>query len=137
MTAASPRPFVDTNVLLYLLSGEEAKADKAEALLAGRITISVQVLNEFANVARRRLGLEWRELVEVLRDIRSFSQVLPITEETHDRGLALAERYRLSLYDSMIVASALVAGCSVLYSEDMHNGLRIERSLTIRNPFFL
>jgi predicted nucleic acid-binding protein len=137
LTAASPRPFVDTNVLLYLLSGEEAKADKAEALLAGRITISVQVLNEFANVARRRLGLEWRELVEVLRDIRSFSQVLPITEETHDRGLALAERYRLSLYDSMIVASALVAGCSVLYSEDMHNGLRIERSLTIRNPFFL
>lgn len=135
MTAVAPRPFVDTNVLLYLLSGEEAKADKAEALLAGRITISVQVLNEFANVARRRLGLEWRELAGVLRDIRSFSQVLPITEETHDRGLALAERYRLSLYDSMIVASALVAGCSVLYSEDMHNGLRIERSLTIRNPF--
>ena len=129
------RPFVDTNVLLYLLSSNAAKADRAEALLAGRIVISVQVLNEFANVARRKVAIGRSELAQVLVDIRRFADVQALTPETHDRGLALAERYQLSIYDAMIAAAALEAGCTTLASEDFQSGQRIDGRLTIRNPF--
>lgn len=129
------RPFVDTNVLLYLLSNDAAKADRAEALLRERIVISVQVLNEFANVARRKLGLEWVAVSQALLDIRRFSEVRPLTLETHERGVALARRYQLSVYDAMIAAAALDAGCDTLASEDFSTGQRFERQLTVRNPF--
>ncbi len=129
------RPFVDTNVLLYLLSSDAAKADRAEALLSGRVVISVQVLNEFANVARRKLAVEWSELARVLLDIRRFADVRALTVDTHDRGLALAERYKLSIYDAMIAAAALEAGCTTLASEDFQAGQRLEGRLTVRNPF--
>lgn len=129
------RPFVDTNVLLYLLSSDIAKADKAEALLAGGIIISVQVLNEFANVSRRKLKMPWADVLETLADIRRFADVRPLTVETHDRGLALAERYQLSLYDAMIAAAALDAGCTILASEDFSAGQRLDNRLVIRNPF--
>ncbi len=129
------RPFVDTNVLLYLLSDDAAKAERAEALLTGRIVISVQVLNEFANVARRKLGLQWAQVEQSLIDIRRFSSVQPLTLTTHERGLALAKRYRLSVYDAMIAAAALEAGCTTLASEDFSKGQRFENRLTIRNPF--
>lgn len=133
--SAAVRPFVDTNVLLYLLSCDAAKADRAEALLAARIVISVQVLNEFANVARRKLRLEWAEIGQALLDVRRFAEVRPLTLETHVRGLALAERYQLSVYDAMIAAAALEAGCRTLASEDFSAGQRLEGRLTIRNPF--
>ena len=129
------RPFVDTNVLLYLLSDDAAKADRAEALLADRIVISVQVLNEFANVALRKLKLEWPEIVQILADIRRFAGVEALTITTHDRGATLARRYQLSLHDAMIAAAALEAGCTTLWSEDFQSGQRLDGRLTIRNPF--
>ncbi len=128
------RPFVDTNVLLYLLSGDAAKAERAEALLRGRAVISVQVLNEFANVARRKLRLGWPEVGLALVDIRRFCEVQPLTLETHERGIALAARYQLSVYDAMIAAAALEAGCATLASEDFSAGRRLDR-VTIRDPF--
>ena len=128
-------PFVDTNVLLYLLSGDATKADRAEAVLAGRIVISVQVLNEFANVARRKLGLDWPQVDQALADIQRFAEVRPLTLTTHQRGVALARRYQLSVCDAMIAAAALEAGCSTLASEDFSAGQRFERVLTVRNPF--
>jgi predicted nucleic acid-binding protein len=129
------RLFVDTNVLLYLLSDDAAKAERAEALLSSRIVISVQVLNEFANVARRKLGLPWPEVEQALIDIRRFASVQPLMLDTHERGLALAKRYQLSVYDAMIAAAALEAGCTTLASEDFSNGQRFETRLTVRNPF--
>lgn len=129
------RPFVDTNVLLYLLSDDTAKAERAEALLSGRIVISVQVLNEFANVARRKLGLPWSEVEQALIDVRRFANVQPLLLDTHERGLALAKRYQLSVYDAMIAAAALEAGCTTLASEDFSTGQRFESRLTVRNPF--
>lgn len=128
-------PFVDTNVLLYLLSDDAAKADRAEALLRERIVISVQVLNEFANVARRKLRLEWSAVSQALLDIRRFAEVRPLTLETHERGIVLAKRYQLSVYDAMIAAAALDAGCETLASEDFSAGQRLERRLTVCNPF--
>jgi predicted nucleic acid-binding protein len=127
--------FFDTNVLLYLLSSDHAKADRAEDALAQGGVISVQVLNEFASVATRKLRMPVAEIREALATVRAVCTVVPISEETHDNGLELAERYGLSLYDAMIIASALLAGCKILLSEDMQDGQVIERSLEIRNPF--
>ncbi len=127
--------FFDTNVLLYLLSGEEAKADRAEDVVAAGGTISVQVLNEFASVATRKLGMSWAEVREILSQVRSVCPVEPMTVEGHDRGVHLAEHHGFPVYDAMIVASALLAGCATLYSEDMQDGQVIDGRLTIRNPF--
>lgn len=127
--------FFDTNVILHLLSADTAKADRAEELLAIGGIISVQVLNEFAAVASRKLGMTWSEIREVLAQIRVVCPVEPVSVDTHDRALQVAERYGIPIYDALIVAAALMAGCATLYSEDMHDGQVIERQLTIRNPF--
>ena len=127
--------FFDTNVLLYLLSADAAKANRAEALIAGSGTVSVQVLNEFASVASRKLRMPWAEIREVLAQARAVCAVEPLSLETHDTALRVAERYGLSIYDALIVAAALLAGCKTLYSEDMQDGQLIERKLKIRNPF--
>lgn len=127
--------FFDTNVLLYLLSADSAKADRAEDLIGGGGIISVQVLNEFASVASRKLGMSLTEIREVLDVVRAVCAVESLSEATHDRGLAVSERYRFSVYDSMVVASALLANCRVLYSEDLHDGQLIDEQLTIRDPF--
>ena len=127
--------FFDTNVVLYLLSGDTAKADIAEELLAIGGMISVQVLNEFASVASRKLKMSWPEISDVLTQVRLVCAVEPLSVATHERALAVAERYRLSLYDALIVSAALLAGCKTLYSEDMQDGQVIERQITIRNPF--
>lgn len=128
-------PFFDTNVVLYLFSSDSVKADRAEALLATGGIVSVQVLNELASVARRKLAMTWREVGEVLAHIRAICRTEPLTVEGHARGIGIAERYRLSVYDGMILASALDAGCSIVYTEDLHDGQVIEDGLTIRNPF--
>jgi predicted nucleic acid-binding protein len=130
-----PGSFVDTNVLVYLASGDPAKADRAEQIAAAGGTISVQVLNELANVARRKMGLSWPETHAFLSAVRALLQVEPMTAEVHDLGLAAAERYRLPIYDAMIVASALQADCDTLWTEDMQDGQVIENRLRIANPF--
>lgn len=127
--------FVDTNVLLYLLSEDGAKADRVEDLLTHPHVISVQVLNEFASVATRKLGLSIDEIREVLDTIRIACSVESLTTATHDTGLDVAERLGLSIYDAMIVASALQAGCRTLYTEDLQHQQLISRQLRIVNPF--
>jgi len=127
--------FFDTNVVLYLLSADTAKADRAEELLAIGGTISVQVLNEFVAVASRKLRMSWIEIREVLAQIRAVCAVESMTIETHERALRIAERYGVSIDDALIVSAALLANCKTLHSEDMQDGQVIERQLTIRNPF--
>lgn len=127
--------FFDTSVLLYLLSEDSIKADRVEELLADRGTISVQVLNEFAAVALRKLLMHLRDIREILNTVRAVCQVEAITVATHDRGLAIHERYGFSLYDSMIVSSALLVGSKILYSEDLQDGQVIDGQLRVSNPF--
>lgn len=127
--------FFDTNILLYLVSSDLPKADRAEAILAEGGAVSVQVLNEIANVARRKMGMSWSEAHALLGMLRGLVTVHPLTVETHDTGLELAERYGLSLYDSMIAAAALLVGCDRLWSEDMQHGMLLEGTMRIINPF--
>jgi predicted nucleic acid-binding protein len=127
--------FFDTNVLLYLLSGDHARAGRAEKELSSGGVVSVQVLNEFASVASRKLQMSIAEIREVLTAIRAVCTIVSIGEETHDLGLQIAERYGLSVYDSMIVASALLAECKTLISEDMQDGQTFHGRIRVRNPF--
>ena len=127
--------FLDTNVLVYIASGEVAEADRAEAIVAAGGAISVQVLNELANVARRKMQMSWDETHAYLDMLRDLLTVHPLTVETHQTGLGLAERYGLSIYDAMIAAAAIHAGCDTLWSEDMQHGMALDEGLRIVNPF--
>jgi predicted nucleic acid-binding protein len=127
--------FFDTSVLLYVLSDDTVKADRIETLLSARGVISVQVLNEFAVVALLKLKMPLHEVREILDTIRAVCSVEPITVETHDRGLAVFERYRFSLFDSILVAAALISGAKILYSEDLQHGQVIDGQLRVTNPF--
>ena len=84
-----PGSFFDTNVLLYVASGDPAKADRAEELVHAGGTISVQVLNEITNVARRKMGMSWTETRAFLSMIRGLLLVQPLTIDSHETGLAL------------------------------------------------
>jgi predicted nucleic acid-binding protein len=97
--------------------------------------ISVQVLNEIANVLRRKMGMTWPETNAFLATIRSLLLVQPLVVETHETGLTLAERYGLSIYDAMIAAAALQADCDTLWSEDMQDGMLLDGRLRVVNPF--
>ena len=126
--------FVDTNIVLYLLD-DGPKADRAEAILAQGPRISVQVLNEVTVNCRRKAGLNWDQTGAFLAGIQALCQVEDLTPQTHRIGRALAERHGFSVYDAMIVAAALIAGCSTLWTEDMHDGLLVEKQLRLVNPF--
>jgi predicted nucleic acid-binding protein len=130
-----PGRFFDTNVLVYLLSGDAGKADVVEEALSQGGIISVQVLNELANVSRRKLQLSWQDTHAFLTLLRGLLTVDPITADVHDTGLRLAERYVMPIYDAMIAASALQAGCDTLLSEDFQHGLLLKEGLRIANPF--
>lgn len=129
------RVFFDSNVLLYMLSEDMAKADRAEALLAGGGTISVQVLNELTLAGRRKFRLDWAGIDQFLVPVRTLCDIRPMSEDTYDLGRKLAQRYQFPVYDAMIVAAALLSNADTLYSEDMHDGLLVEERLRIRNPF--
>jgi predicted nucleic acid-binding protein len=126
--------FADTNVVLYLLD-EGPKADLAEKILGQGPRISVQVLNEALVNCRRKAGLGWEETGAFLAGVQALCPVDDLTVQTHEVGCALAERYGFAAYDAIIVASALVAGCTTLWSEDMQDGLLVEGQLRIVNPF--
>jgi predicted nucleic acid-binding protein len=129
--------FFDTNILLYLLSGDNEKTASVEAIVSKGGIISVQVLNEFASVASRKLGMTYAEIREYLVTIHAICNVRPLTVETHQLGLDIAERYNFSFYDSLIVGAALLADCTTLYSEDMQHGQKIENRMVIANPFLV
>ncbi len=126
--------FFDTNVVAYLFTGELEKAGVSEKLISTGGTVSVQVLNESAMVLRRKYNATWPEIEALSETVRKACTVFPLTEDVHVRGLALAARYKFHIYDSMIVAAAQLAGCTILYTEDLQDGQEID-GLTIRNPY--
>ena len=127
--------FLDSNVLIYAVT-EDPRAAIAQALMGRGWVTSVQALNEFANVARRELGMDWQEIRNALGSMRTLCRVIaPIDFELHADGLRLAERYGCSFYDALMIASALRLACETFWSEDMQHGMVVDGSLTIENPF--
>jgi predicted nucleic acid-binding protein len=129
------RHFLDTNVLIYAFAADDPRSATAEALLARGGIVSVQTLNEFVSVARRKMGMSWEEVIQALGSIRTLCPTpVPLTLEIHEAAVRLAKRYGYSIYDSLVIAAALASSCDTLYSEDMRDKQRIE-GLTIRDPF--
>ena len=128
------KPFIDSNVVLYLFSSDTLKADRAESLLQSGGLISVQVLNEVASVCLRKLKMSWEEIDTVLETLKSTCEVLPVTLASHEKAVGLAKRFQISFYDANIVATAILGGADTLFSEDMQNGMSME-SVTVVNPF--
>jgi predicted nucleic acid-binding protein len=128
------KPFIDSNVVLYLFSSNTVKADRAEALLQSGGLISVQVLNEVASVCLRKLKMTWKDIDSVLETLKSTCEVLPVTLASHEKAVGLAKRFQISLDDANIVATAILFGADTLFSEDMQNGMSME-SVTVVNPF--
>lgn len=128
------KPFIDSNIVLYLLSGDAAKADRAQAIVAAGAVISIQVLNEVTSVCLRKLKMPWPEIDALLLAVKTACDVVPLTLASHEKAVAVAKRFQMSFYDANIVASALLSGAGVLLSEDMHSGLSID-DLVIQNPF--
>jgi predicted nucleic acid-binding protein len=132
----SDKAFFDSNVLIYAMVSGDSRRERAQQLVAQGGVISVQVLNEFLAVARRKMRMPWEDVIEALDAIRIlFPHPLAITIETHEAALGIAQKYGLGIYDSLIVAAAIEAHCSALYSEDLQDGQIINGKLTIRNPF--
>lgn len=127
--------FFDTNILVYAASADALKVERADALLTDGGTISAQVMNEFANVARRKLALEWSAIRHFLDGLDKLVTVEPLTAATHRTAVDIAERHRIAFYDAVIVASALNAGCNTLFTEDLHHGMIFRDQLRVINPF--
>jgi predicted nucleic acid-binding protein len=127
--------FFDTNILIYAFLEQDPRRLVAKRLLAEGGRISVQVLNEFVAVTRRRFKTPWSELREILRLIHLVcGEAAPISQSTHERAVEIAQLHQLHIYDATILASAIESGCDTLHSEDIQHGQQIE-TVTIRNPF--
>ena len=136
----SAEDFIDTSVFVYLF--DETAPDKREraerlvrrSLERGTGCISYQVVQETLNVVTRKLGAQPASARLLLDDVLAPLWRVNPTRSLYTRGLRVHAQFGFSFYDSLIVAAALEAGCTRLYSEDMHDGQRVEQ-LTIRNPF--
>ena len=132
----SGKVFFDTNILIYAIAQNDPRGPRAEALLVAGGLVGVQVLNEFVSVARRKMRMPWKDVIEALDAIRVLcASPVPVTISTHETALRVAENYGFEIYDALVVAAALESGCAILYSEDLQHGQLIDRKLTVRNPF--
>ncbi len=141
MSAAPPRGFLDTNVLVYWLQDSE-RAKTVDTLLAQQCVISVQVLNELANVMRKKSPMTWAEVATMSQTLLKACELSDVTYPVHQLAVTLAERYQFKIYDANILAAAALMRCEVVYSEDMQHGMSIQippqfggNSLSIKNPF--
>jgi predicted nucleic acid-binding protein len=131
----SGKAFLDTNILIYAFSNDPAKGPLAEAILAAGGFISVQVLNEFANVCIKKLKLDWQEIEDRLNIVRVLiDEVVPLTVDVHEKAVTLARDHKWAFYDALILATASSLGCSRLLTEDFHNGFLLN-DLRVENPF--
>ena len=127
--------FLDTNVLIYLFDRDLTKKNIAKSLLRQKPHISIQVCNELTNILLKKFDVPPTDIKEALSRIESFTTVHPLNLETLHLALDIKERYRYAFYDSLIIASAIQAGCNILYTEDLQHNQKVLQKLTILNPF--
>lgn len=131
----SAKPFLDTNILIYAFATGDPRKATAERLLAQGGAISVQVLNEFANVSHRKLGLGWDEIAERIDTVKALvDPPAALTQDIHDAARDIARTRKIAFYDALVVASALTAKCDALLTEDLQAGAKFG-TLEVSNPF--
>ena len=130
--------FLDTNILIYCYSNNEINKQKiARSIFENtkNITISTQVINEVSNILFKKLKLSTTDVINTISQISSLVTIFSFDIDTQIKAIKLKEKYKLQFYDALIIATAIENNCTVLYSEDMHNGLIVDDILTIINPF--
>ncbi len=128
--------FADSNIVLYLIDDiNKNKREKSLSLITQFPTISPQVVFETLNVCLKKYKLDKATTLSFIHSLLTTTELHKEDDEVVNSALFLYNKYLLQPFDAKIVASALDAGCNILYSEDMHNGLVIENRLTIVNPF--
>ena len=130
--------FIDTNILIYLYSEDEVEKQQIIENLTNQFlpVISIQVLNEISNVMRKKMKLDFQVISGVIDELSTYCIIRGLTIETIKSAIKIAEKYKYSYYDSLIIASALENKCNKLYSEDMQHEQYIENQLRIINPFY-
>ena len=127
--------FLDSNVILYAFGGERTRKEVVKNLIRERPLLSVQVINEVINVLIKKFNFPIHEVKEVFDFLKANTEIILVNLHIIKLALIVKERYRFSYWDSLIVASALESGCSILFTEDMQHSQVIEDVLTIKNPF--
>lgn len=131
----SGKPFLDTNILIYAFASNDPRSAHAEVLVSAGGVISVQVLNEFVDVCRRKIRLDWHKIESALEIISDLLEPpLAISRELHEQAIEVARTHRLSFFDSLIVSAAATLNCDTILTEDLQHGQKIG-PVTIRNPF--
>jgi predicted nucleic acid-binding protein len=126
---------LDTNIAVYALTRTDKRL-RARDVLRSVGFLSVQVLNEYANVAKRKLGRDWETISDDLASLRNAAgRIKPISDESNNDAARIAARYNIAFYDAVMIAVALANGATTLYSEDMQHGMVIDGTLTITDPF--
>ena len=127
---------LDTNILIYNHFGNnEHKRTVAHELLTYCPIVSTQVVSEYLNVMKRLLRVPKVELLELCVQWMNECRIQIIEKSTINIAKRIVQRYDFQLFDAIIVAAALEVGCQILYSEDMQHNMKIDRQLTIINPF--
>lgn len=127
--------FLDTNVLVYAFGEHDVRREPARKLLAEGCVVGVQNLNEFAAIATRKIRMGWEEILEALGAILVLcGPPIALTLDIHTNALKIAQRHDYHIFDLLIIAAAVEAGCRTLYSEDLCHG-QVIQGLTICNPF--
>jgi predicted nucleic acid-binding protein len=134
------KAFFDTNILIYALAVRasalrDPRTETAEEILSLGGVVSVQVLSEFADVASRKFKLDWGRVGQCLEVIDALcGPTIPLTSETHAAAIDISKRYGFRIYESLILAAAVQAECTTVYTEDLQHGQVLE-GLRIENPF--
>jgi predicted nucleic acid-binding protein len=127
--------FADTNVVVYAFAKDEAKISIAEGILEKQPTISVQVISEFLNVCRTKLGMDLPTRHKLAEELIAGCNVVSLDPRVVEKAMEIEAQTQISYWDALIVAAALLSGCDTLYTEDLENGRTFEGQLTVVNPF--
>lgn len=136
--------FIDSNIWIYAFLESEKERAKQQHILSllenlpsdGAVFVSVQVINEFHWILSRKYGIDDATIkAKVIKGIAAVANIAPLDFKVYQDAYRIRGKYNVSFWDSLIVASALDNGCTILYSEDMQHELMIDAKLKIVNPF--
>ena len=127
--------FADTNIVVYAFAQDDAKIAIAEDILEKQPTISVQVVSEFLNVCRIKLGMDVPTRHKLAQELIAGCNVVPLETRVVEKAMEVEAQGQISYWDALIVAAALLSGCDTLYTEDLQPGRTFDGQLTVVNPF--
>ena len=134
--------FIDSNIWLYrfIVNTNDANSIKKQQIATSitsqeNLLVSTQVINEVCANLIRKAGFDNSQIQTLIKEFAEGCEILPLSLETIQYAAKLRNNYSLSFWDSLIIASAILGKASILYSEDMQNGLIINNTLQIVNPF--